>query len=186
MHRTEYDLAERALLQAIAQRHTDWQAHWLLGRLYLKTARPLDAQLELERAHAIRDSRPHRDDIEDDIAEALLMQNDPEALTDFLGEASRSGGDVRDYVREGRYLTRIGDFDNAATAIDNAIADNQPPTAAPYLTQARLYETVGDPDRTVLALRRAYYYDPDNSDLVAWMERYSIVPGPTAGLPPAE
>ena len=178
------EAAEQALLQAVAQDPRDWRARWLLGQVYLGQNRPLDAQLVLERAHALRGSEPQRDDIEDDIAEALYLQNDPDALSDFLAEASRGGGQVADYLREGKYLAKISDFDGASVAIKKAIAIDRPPTAKPYLALADLYETVGDVDRTIKSLRHAYYFDPKNPLISSRLEHYNVIPGPTAALPP--
>ena len=61
--------------------------------------------------------------------------------------------------------------------------------AAPSDPEAQLaiadfYESVGNTEKVIHALRRALYIDPDNRHIQQRLRGYGVIPGPTAALAP--
>ena len=169
---------------AIRQDPTDWRAHYQLGKLLLDQDRPLDAQLALEKARGLRAAHPETARIVDYLAEAMFRQDRYDSLRDLLAEATRTPGATHDFLRQGEYLTRIGEIDGARIAYIKAahFADTDDPR--PYVKAAEFYEQIGDSVKAVAAWRRAYYIAPDNTAVADKLRQYGIVPGPTLTSPP--
>lgn len=172
--------------QAVGQDPTDWKSLYYLGLIRLDQDRPRDAQLLLEQALELRYKHQETDDILDALAQALWLRQAHQPLVGLLERAIRDRGTSRDYIRQGRYLMMMGDRDAARLAYEKAAYFAADGESKPYVTLADFYETIGDTDRAVTALRQAHGIAPKDTHLSNRLRRYGIVPGPTAALEPLQ
>lgn len=176
--------ADNRFSYAVRQDATDWKSQYYLGRVRIMQNRPLEAALHLEKALSLRDHDPETQDILDALAEALYMQGQPVRLHAMLKKAVYDYGTIRDYLRQGRYLAKTGDADGAKVAYRKAAKFAPAKDPEPFLEIADYYESMGDRQNTIDALRRAYAASPGSRRISARLRQYGIVPGPTVGLPP--
>lgn len=178
-------LAEARLAGVVEKDTTDWKAMYYLGLVRLKQNRPLDAELLLERAYRIRQDGVETPDILDALAEAMHKQHKNNAkLYAILDGATQRYGQVRDYVRQGKYFGLSGDADAAQLAFQKSyqLAEADDPT--PYVAAADFYESIGDVPQAKTALRRAYWIQPGDPMVNERLRRHGEIPGPTAGVQP--
>ena len=164
---------------------TDAQTLYLLGKTDLKLNEPMDAQLALGKAIAL--SSPNDADMNDMLnayAEALARQRLDNPLRQFLQEQVDKRGTVADYLRQGKYLAKIGDMDKARLAFRQAAYYAPSNDARPYLALASFYESINDIESAKRALRYAYYVNPNDPRIADQLRKYNIVPGPTVKLKP--
>lgn len=178
--------AEHLLSKAVDQDPTDWESQWLLGKVYLKQNRPLDARLVLGRSWTTRDRHPETPEIVDDLAEALYQAQEHDRLKLVLDEASRRYTTSYDFMRQGKYLTKIGDIDNAIVAYRKAARFSAPKDAEPWLAIAGLYESIQDRKRAAEAYQQAYRVNPEDPRVLRGLERLGEIPGPTLPVPEEE
>ena len=176
--------ADRSLTRSEQLDPSSWRTQYWLGKVRLAQERWADAQRYLEQAYVLRNSHDETPDIVDGIAEAMYQQRLDMNLRGLLARATQRYGTSYDFVRQGRYLVRIDDPDNAKIALRKAarIADEDDPT--PYLAMAEMYELIGNRKAAIKALRQAHGIAPDDSNIRKRLRSYGIVPGPTAALPP--
>ena len=169
---------------AVRQDPTDWKAQYNLGKLLLARGRALDGQLALDKARSLRPDHPETAQIIDSLAEALFQQGRRDSLRALLDEAVKTFGTSDDFLRQGEYLTRIGEVDGAKRAYLKAARFADADDPEPYTRLAGFYEHIGDHTKAVGAWQRAYFLAPDNAEVAAKLRQYGIVPGPTVGAPP--
>lgn len=169
--------------QAVKQDPTDWLAQYNLGKLLLERGQPLDAQLTLGRALSLRPDHPETAGITDSLAEALYKQDRHDSLRALLAEATRTFGSSADFLRQGDYLTRIGEVDGAKLAYLKAAQFADAADARPYVRLAEFYEQIGDGTKALGAWQRAYFLAPGDAQVADKLHQYGIVPGPTVGAP---
>ena len=126
-----------AFAYAIERRPADAKANYGLGLAYLELNRPLDAQLAFEKALSVKHDDPElTDEILDGIAESLFRQERFEQLHAFLDETAGDYGESDDYLRQARYLVKMGDLDAAVVAFRKAAYFAPEGDAEPYLEMA--------------------------------------------------
>ena len=170
--------------KAVAQDPTDWKAQYHLGKLLLERDQAVDAQLALEQARALRPDDPETPRIIDALAEAHYQQQRYESLHGLLAEATETFGQSHDYLRQGEYLTRIGEIDGAKLAYLKAVEFADPADVKPHVQLALFYEQIGNRDMALDVWQKAYPMAPGNAEVVAKLRQYGVVPGPTVGAPP--
>jgi len=178
------DTAYEHFEEAVHRDPTDWKSHLELGRILLDRGDALQAQLHLEQALRMRLDFPERLNITDLLAEALYQQGRQEALYTLLRQASHEYGKIEDYLREGDYLSKVGDVDEALVAYQKAARFAKEDDARPYDRMANLYESVGDTGNAIRMLRYAYYLHPEDQTLWDRLRAQGVIPGPTVGLKP--
>lgn len=173
--------------RVIADHPGDWKANYYLGLIALEEDDASQARIYLEQAYAVRadgpPTHPETPDIVDALAEAMHRQGSTVQLYGFCNEAARQYGTARDHLRTGKYLMLGGDHDSALQAFERARKIAAIDDPSPYIALADLYDTVGDSDRAIIALRRAYGIDPSAEGVADRLRGYGIVPGPTVALP---
>jgi tetratricopeptide (TPR) repeat protein len=189
--------------QAAGRDATDVKSHYFLGRIGLEqlndagyARRHLETCYEIVHAKTSRHVAPLPGtantavpfptitQIADALAESIHRQNNPPQLMGFLQEMIENHGSSRDYIRKGDYLVKLGDPDAAHTSYVAACKVRDPKDAGPYVVLAGFYDSIGDKDQAILALRNAYHIDPYNQDAAAQLRAHGMVPGPSIGLPP--
>jgi len=178
--------AEQRLERAVKQDDTDWKAMWLLGVVRNEQNRGLDAQILLERSLTIRGNHAETADINDALAQAIFLQNQPASLSAMLQKAVEDHGGMRDYLRQAKYLGKSGDPDGARRAFQKAIKFSEKGDPTAYQEAADYYKTIGDKASEITMLRHVHYLTPKNVKVGERLRNYGIVPGPTVGLPPEE
>ena len=179
-----YERAEALLTRAVKLDPGVWQAHMVLGQVHLKRAKYLEAQHELELALSMNPSSDHTPEILDALAETLLGQGNAGALHALLGKACADYGTTRDYLRQARFLGRLGDLDNAKIALGKASHFAAPDDPDAQLALADFYESIGNEREAIQALRHALYIDPDNAVIQKRLRAHGVIPGPTAAISP--
>ena len=179
----ELDQAQDRFSQAVRQDPTDWKSLYYLGKVRLAQGRPFDAQLLLERALELRSSAPETPGILDALAESLNRRGRIEDLHLLLEQAVHDYGASYDHMRQGRYLVELGDIDRAKLAYRKAAYFAPEGDPDPFVALADFYESVGDRQNAVVALRHAYTIKPKSRLLQERLREYGIVPGPAAELP---
>lgn len=171
--------------QAVDQRPQDFEAQIGLGRAYLALERPRHAQHALEKARVLVEDKPEvREQVLDLLAEALYRQERHDRLHAFLADAADQYGTVRDFLRQGEYLEKLGDVDGAEAAYRKAGYFAPWGEVEPYLAQASFYDSINDEPNAVQALRHAYYVDRTNREVAERLRDHGVVPGPTVAERP--
>ncbi len=186
LQKGDLEQAETKLSRAVDNESTDWESQWLLGRTYLAQNRPLDARSSLARAWAVRGHGPETPQIVDDLAEAHLRGGENDRLSLVLQEAADRYGTAYDFMRQGNYLSKIGDVDNAQLAYRTAARFTAPDDTEPWLKLADLYEAHQDHQKAVEALQTAYRIKPTDPRIERRLRLLGEIPGPTLPAPPAE
>lgn len=181
-----YEVAETHFAKAADYSGTDWRSRHYLGRIYLKLDRPLDAQLQLEKAYALRANHLETGSIIDDLASALYRQKSEEMLLDLLDGATRNYGTTRDFLRKGDYLARLGHIDAARVSYQKAVRFGKANDPKPYLAYAQFNQQIGDAATEIEALRHALYLSPNNKEVRERLRHHGLIPGPTLAVKPVE
>lgn len=183
----DYADAERRLLAVLERDASDWEAHFLLGKTYLELNRPIQAQSELELALAINDeSREWTPKILDALAQAMIKQGDDKRLYTFLDAQIDRYEGWQDYARKARYLSQIGDIDNAVLAYKQAAFFSRNENAQIYVDIADFHRERGNFEMEFQALKYAYYIDDERPDLPNRFRQLDKVPGPTTKEAPPQ
>lgn len=122
----------------------------------------------------------------DALAEALLAANEREALMAHLHRVCGERGRVNDYLRLGRYAMKIGNVDEAQTALATAARIDGGRSVAPQLALAEMHRSLGDRQGELRRLAMALYLDPGNLKIQERIRELGEVPGPTFAAVPAE
>ncbi len=180
MAKSDYATAQSKLKFVLYNDPQDWEAHYLLGLVYLELDRPVEAQGELEQAFAVKDrSSEYTPKILDGIAQSLYQQKSYDSLYAFLGEQIERYEGWEDYARKGRFLAKADDVDGAALAYRQAAYLSRDADEDIYIEIADFYESRGDYDKAVQALMWAYYINDERAELPNRFRRLGYVPGPT-------
>jgi tetratricopeptide (TPR) repeat protein len=183
----DYATAESKLLYVLQNDPQDWYAHYLLGRVYLDTGRPVQAQSELEQAFAVNDrSTDYTPKILDAIAESLHKQEKYDELYAFLDAQIDRYEGWEDYARKARFLAKANDIDGAALAYRQAAYFSRNDDEDIYIEIADFYHQRGDYDKELQALKWAYYINDENPQLPDRFRQIGYVPGPTMKDPPPQ
>lgn len=172
--------ARLSLERALEMRPHDPKAALAMGKLELADNNPVAAERYLEQALVLAEEDGElRQEIMDAMAEALMRQDRAQDLITQLRAAAYDYGDAHDYLRLGRYLTRLGDPDGAQEAFRQARHRVKPGDPAAEIALARFYETFNNHPQALDAWRRAYTIDPTNTTVLRGLRRMGVVPGPT-------
>ena len=179
------ELADQKYAQAVEREPDDYRAQYHLGVTRLAMGRALEAQWALEYAlRLVPDDEQWTPRILDQLAEALFQQDRPDKLEAFLAKTIDYYGQWGDFLRQAKYLAKIGDMDGAALAYRKAAYFAPPLTTSPYLAMADFYESINDVPNAMLALRYAYHVNSRQPQVAQRLRQFGIVPGPTVALTP--
>lgn len=185
LERHEYEEAREAYAQVLERKPEDADANHGMGRILLATGDPLRARRHLSVAyHQVPHNPDLSFDIGRDLAEAMAQSGDIQGMVVFLSDAARTRGQTRDYLLWGDLAAKYGDPDSAEIAYRTAIGTQETPTVEPYLKIAEFYESVGKIDVATQRLRQAYSIDPEHPEVLAKLQTYYAVVGPSLALPP--
>ena len=180
----QLDSAEAYYRRAVERDPTDWRAQRGLARLLMRRGtvpQALEAQFALEKAWSIRRDHAETPMIIDELAEALVHQDKHDRLAQLLVDASQQYTTSYDFLRQGRFLAKIGDVDGAMVAYRKA-ARFKSGDAVAYLEMADLFEAIGDAEGAVATLRLGYAADPRNERVAQRLRGHGRIPGPTMAI----
>jgi len=183
----DYPAAAAKFQRATELLDSDYKSHYLLGLAQLKLGRPVAAQVSIERGLAVRFDDPAlRADMLDALAEAYFQQGEAryDNLAAFLTSTAAERNASRDYLRQGKYLAKMGDADAARTALRKGAQFARPNDPSPYMAAADFYRALGDVPNELVSLKYAYYIDPKLPGLNDRIRALGTVPGPTVALEP--
>lgn len=159
------------------------EIRYKLGRCYLETGDYRQAKHNLQVAY---DLKPDTEEYIDAYAEALMRAGENEQLAAFLTKVVNERGRASDYLRLGEYGRKIGNADDAASALITAAKLDGGVTPKYQLALAAFYKQVGDRAHEVERLRMAYYLVPNNEYVKTRGAELGEIMGPTWALRPLE
>ena len=179
--RGEFGEAAEKYAEITARWPEDWQAQYKLGLSLTELDRLSEANRALEVAYSLK---PRNADIADALAEVMYRQDEETRLFTFLRADAEATQSVRSQMRLAEYAEKVNDLDGAKVALETAIEFDDGKTVDPYLQCAELYERLGDREQALRRLRQAYGINPKDRRVLAKLESFGEVPGPTLALPP--
>jgi tetratricopeptide (TPR) repeat protein len=132
------------------------------------------------------DLEPDNVEYVESLAEALVNANEFEEAYELLRWRTEQPGLASDYIRLGRFALKMGDADEAETALRTAARIDGGRTIEPHLALADFYRTIGDADMELLRLKMALFVDLTNEEVNARLRERSLIPGPTLAVMPEE
>ncbi|QOJ01391.1 MAG: tetratricopeptide repeat protein [Phycisphaeraceae bacterium] len=179
----DYAAAEAEYQEYLDRRPENTTVRYGLARSLAAQGRWPEAR---EEYRALVDINPLDDRFVDGYVDAMYQTGDTVQLLDFLNQRAAGRATVSDHLRLGRYAQRIGDIDGAKAAFANAARLDGGRSVRPWVAQADLFAQIGDTPNELLSLRRAAYVDPMNPEVQERIRTLGAIPGPTAGVRPAE
>jgi tetratricopeptide (TPR) repeat protein len=180
-----YELAEQKVSQVLSEDDTDWKALLYMGKIRLAQGRSAEAIVPLQKSLGLVEDEPDNAALVlDALAEAYLQQKQYNTLASMLQHQVNERGELRDYLRQAKYLGKMGDSDSAVLAYRKAIRFAGPRNDAAYLALADYLGSVGETDKEILALRKALYISPGKKSTADRLRKFGIVPGPAAAVRP--
>jgi len=154
-----------------------------LGICALETGRTDEALHFLRLSY---DLEPQYTSYVDALAEAMYRAAKYDELYELLRERTRQPGAVDDFLRLGKYAEKMGDPDEAETALRTAAKLDRGQTVQPQLALANFYENMGDSEMELLRLRMALFLTPKNEKIQERIRLLGHIPGPTFAIAPEE
>jgi tetratricopeptide (TPR) repeat protein len=149
----------------------------------LQLGQPLEAAREMA---IVYDVQPTNDKYVEGYCEAFFQANQRDQLVTFLQRQVGERGRAADYIRQGRFLTRLGNIDEAKTALRIAAQMDRGTTVEPQLSLANLYRTVNDRDNELRRLSMALFIEPGNQRIQERVRELGEFPGPAFMQVPEE
>ena len=180
----EYGRYEEAAAQyrLVLERYPgDAAANVGYGRVMLELDRVAEARAALELAAV---AEPQDFEICSLLAEAMFEDRDTVRLYQLLRDQAVEHRRLEAWLLMAEYALALDDPDTAQTAIAAALEISDGTTPEPYLEAARFAERIGDQAEAIRRLRQAYGIAPQDPRVVAGLQEYGEVPGPTIALPP--
>lgn len=159
------------------------EIRYKLGRCYLEMGDYRQAKQNLQVAY---DLKPDTEEYIDAYAESLMRAGENEQLAAFLTKVVNERGRASDYLRMGEYGSKIGNADDAASALITAAKLDGGVTPRYQIALANFYQQVGDRTHEVERLRMAYYLAPHNAQVRERAAELGEIVGPTWALRPME
>lgn len=159
------------------------QGRYNLGRTLLTLDRPLAAGEELAIAHEVDPGNGRYLDL---LCEALLRADRPGELVALLSRSTLESDDPADYLRQARYLIKLGSLDEAHDALIGAARVDAGRSVEPQIALASFYRTIKDEERELQRLRMTLFLDPANEAAANRIRELGFVPGPSFALEPSE
>jgi len=104
----------------------------------------------------------------------------------FLAQRAHEHPTVDGYIRQGKFLGKMGDADGAVLAFKKAQRIAAKTDATPYLAAADYYDSIGDTQDRDIALRRAYTADHYSTPVLVALHLAGMEPGPALLMPPED
>jgi tetratricopeptide (TPR) repeat protein len=177
------DIAKRDYEEYIRRKPEDMDVRYEYAKALIAAGEPKPA---IEQLNTCLDVFPLNDNYLDALAQAMYAAGEYDALTVLLARYTSERGRVSDYLRQGAYLSKIGNADEAQQAFKTAAKLDGGKTVAPQRALADFYGSLGDRPKQVRHLRMAYYIDPENPETIQEIRRIGEIPGPSFALAPDE
>lgn len=177
------DLAMQKYAEAVARHSGNFEARLKLAKLQLARGQYAEAASQLR---IVRTERPGDAEVLDALALALARTGDAEGVERVLGERASITNGAADWLRYGRALFELGDFDRAEEALKRAAEADGGQNAVYQVALAQFAERIGDDERALRRYRMALYADPSDQAAREGIRRMGEVPGPSFALVPLE
>ena len=188
LERADYDLEygryEQAAetYQLVLDRYPgDPSANMGLGQALLELDRTAEARAALELAAV---AEPSNFEVCRLLAEAMFQEGDTVRLYQLLRDQAVEQRRLEAWLLMAEYALALDDPDTAQGAITAALEVSDGSTPEPYIEAARFAERIGDQKEAIRRLRQAYGIAPQDPRVVAGLQEYGEIPGPTIALPP--
>jgi len=176
-----YEQAADTYQQVLDRYPGDAAANLGLGRSLLELDRVAEARAALELAAV---ARPADFEVCTLLAEVMYRDRDTVRLYQMLRDQAVEHQRLEAWLLLAEYALALDDPDTAQSAITAALEVSDGTTPEPYLEAARFAERIGDQQEAVRRLRQAYGIAPQDPRVIAGLQEYGEVPGPTIALPP--
>lgn len=179
----QYDAAAADFNELVTRKPEDHQGRYELGMAMIGAGQPAEATKQMQIA---LDVQPLNEKYADGVAEAMLAAGQRDDLTAFLNKMALERGRVSDFARLGKFSARLGNADEAKTALLTAARLDRGMSLQPQLDLADFYETVGDKASWVKRLRMAYFLSPTDQRVLDAIARAKEIAGPSFAVQPTE
>ena len=139
-----------------------------------------------DHAEAAYNARPHKTELVELLAQAMLEEGDLQAMTDLLRDHCEQFPSVEAYLMTGRLMEDAGDLDRAERALRTAARIDGGQSVEPQLALADFNRRLGNDAAAMERYRMALFVEPDNTYARDMIRSYGEIPGPTLALPPIE
>ncbi len=179
----QFDAAAADFNELVTRKPEDHQGRYDLGMALIGAGQPAEAVKQMLIA---LDVQPLNEKYANGVAEAMLAANQRDDLTAFLNKMALERGRVSDFTRLGKFSLRLGNVDEAKTALITAARLDKGLSLQPQLDLAEFYETVGDKANWVKRLRMAYFLSPTDQRVLEAINRAKEIAGPSFAIQPTE
>lgn len=179
----QFDAAAADFNELVTRKPEDHQGRYDLGMALIGAGQPAEAVKQMLIA---LDVQPLNEKYADGVAQAMLAANQRDDLTAFLNKMALERGRVSDFTRLGTFSLRLGNVDEAKTALITAARLDRGVSLQPQLDLAEFYESVGDKANWVKRLRMAYFLNPTDQRVLDAIARAKEIAGPSFAIQPTE
>lgn len=179
----QFDAAATDFNELVTRKPEDHQGRYDLGMAMIGAGQPAEA---IKQMLIALDVQPLNEKYADGVAEAMLAAGQRDDLTAFLNKMALERGRVSDFTRLGKFSARLGNVDEAKTALITAARLDKGMSLQPQLDLAEFYETVGDKANWVKRLRMAYFLSPTDQRVLDAILRAKEIAGPSFAVQPVE
>lgn len=179
----QYNDAAADFNELVTRKPEDHQARYDLGLALIGAGQPAEAVKQMRVA---LDVQPMNEKYADGVAQAMLAAGQRDDLTEFLNKMALERGRVSDFGRLGKYSARLGNVDEATTALKTAAKLDKGRSLQPQLDLADFYESVGDKANWIKRLRMAYFLNPNDQRVLDSISRAKEIAGPSFAVQPTE
>jgi tetratricopeptide (TPR) repeat protein len=176
-----FDVAKTDYEEYIRRKPEDVDVRFQYAKALIAAGEPKPA---IDHLNTCLDVFPLNDDYLDALAQAMYAAGERDALSTLLARNTSERGRVTDFLRQGAYLSKIGNADEAQQAFKTAAKLDAGRTVAPQRALADFYGSLGDRPKQVRHLRMAYYIQPENVETIKEIRRVGEIPGPSFALVP--
>ena len=120
------------------------------------------------------------------LSQALFEAGEYADVYELLRWRTEQPGLSSDYIRLGRFAAKMGDVDEARTALRTAARLVGGRTVEPHLALADFYRSIGDSEMELVRLKMALYVDLANEQVNSRVRELGLIPGPTLAEVPEE
>lgn len=183
MRARDYEKARMEFAEVVELDPGHSQARYWLGQALLAQGNPAAAREQMEVALA---ADVENEEIYAGLCRALYEDGKLDELFRLLRQRATEHGSVADYLALGEYARKVGDADEAHTALLTAARIDEGKHVAPQVALADFYESINNPAEASRRLRMAYYIDSSNQKVNERLVKFGHTLGPGLGLKPLE
>lgn len=178
-----YDEARAEYREYLVRKPEDIEVRYRYAKALMGAG---ETSLAREQFSLLVDLAPTDDRFIDGHVDSLYAAGENADLAAFLARMCTQRGSVRDWIRQADLQRKTGDLDGARASLLTAAKFDGGRSTLPWIAQADLFASIGDKASERGAIANALFISPGNPELSERYRKLGGIPGPTAGVRPAE